>query len=257
MNTYEKQEPEDLHLTREEVQRTIAHHLLARAKQTGEDPREIQARMGGVGGGPNLLEFLGSIKVTRERYAERYEFRPHQTSASDSLDRIRAIPEQVRQTIAGNEVVEGDAVHAIREWQELSGDRAKGLLLLGPAGAGKTLHACLLLRGNILDIDREGHIVGEARLSMHLGTGTKSDKREALSPLESTSLLVVDYMGQAKIQRGWEAAVMEFLRARWEAGKRCVLTYRGELDAFKQCYGADGWATVERFCTVVKVRRGS
>ena len=257
MNTYENRTPKDLYLTAEETQRHVAMYVFGQSRRTGEAPEAIQARLGGAGGGPNLLEFLGSVRVVREKYADRFEFEPQKTQANDSQDRLKGMPDVVRQTIARSGVVEGDAVHAMHEWQELSGDRSRGLLLLGPAGAGKTLHASLLLRGNVLDIDREGWIIGESLLSMHLGSGTKAQKSEALAPLESTPLLVIDYMGQRKTQTNWESAILEFLRLRWESGKRCVLTFRGDLDAFKGCYGADGWATVERFCTVVQVRRGS
>lgn len=257
MSTYNNPPPADLYLAPEETQREVALYMLGRARQTGESTEQIQRRMSGVEGGPNLLEFLGKVQVIREKHAPRYEYEPHQTNAADGMDRLKAMPDVVRQTIATSAVVEGDAVHAMRQWQELKGDRSRGLLLLGPAGAGKTLHACLLLRGNVLDIEPEGWIIGESMLSMHLGTGTKDHKEKSLGPMIATPLLVVDYMGQRKTQAVWEAAVLEFMRMRWEAGKRCVLTFRGDLDAFKGCYGADGWATVERFCTVVRVRRGS
>lgn len=249
--------PKDLHISPEESQRAVARYLISEAQRTGQNPKAIRDRMSSVHGGPNLLEYLGQVRVVRQRYASLVEYQPTQTTATDRADRLRGIPVETVEIIDRGGVVEGDAVHSIRQWQALSGGRARGLLLLGAAGAGKTLHASLLLRGDVFDVAPEGWFIGESLLTMHLGSGTKSDKQDALAPMQSTPLLVVDYMGQRKAMHSWEAAVLEFLRLRWESGKRCVLTFRGELDAFKQCYGADGWATVERFCTVVKVRRGS
>lgn len=248
MTTYNHQPPEDLHLTPKEVQRETAQYLFGQASLTGESIEKIAERMG------PLINYLGSLKVVREKYSARYSYEPTATKG-DRADRLKGISDTVRRTITTNGLVEGDAVNSIREWQKLGGDRAKGLLLLGGAGSGKTLHAACLLLGNVLTVDPDGYWVGESVLSTHLGTGTKSDKREALTPLEAAPLLVIDFMGLRKPQTGWEAAVMEFMRIRWEAGRKCVLTFRGDLDAFKRCYGADGWATAERFCTVLKVRR--
>jgi hypothetical protein len=243
-------------LTPKETKHQVAMYMLGEAHRSGEDPKAIMARMSGQHGA-NLIEYLGSMRVTREQYAYMHEYEPTVTSSKHGSARISAIPDPVRQAIQTSAVVEGETMAHMREWQTLKGDRGKGLLLLGGAGCGKTLHACMLLLGNSLDVEPEGHFVGESVLAMHLGTGTKSDKIASLAPLESTPLLVVDYMGQRKPQMGWEASVIEFLRLRWEAGRRCVLTCRGDEEGFIRVYGADRWATVQRWCTVLKVRRGA
>ena len=247
MTTYSKT-PSDLYLTPKEAQRETAQYLFGQARLTGEPIEAMAQRMG------PLIGYLGSLRVMREKYAHRLDYEPDRTKG-DSVDRLKGIADSVRTTIMRNGVVEGDAVSEMRQWQKLGGDRAKGLLLMGGAGIGKTLHAALLLLGDVLDVEPEGYFIGESVLVMHLNSGTKNDKREALKPLEATPLLVVDFMGQRKAYTGWEAGLMEFLRVRWEAGRKCVLTFRGDLDGFKRVYGADGWATVERFCTVLKVRR--
>ena len=255
MHTYNNP-PSDMFLTEDETKRQVAMYMVAQARQSGETPDEIVRRMADSSG-RNLIEYLGNMRVTREKYAHMHEFELRRSSDERTASRLDSIPDAVRQTIGSSGLVEGEAVAHMREWQGLKGDRGKGLLLLGGAGAGKTLHASLLLMGDALDVEPDGRFIGESLLSMHLGTGTKADKLASLSPLESTPMLVVDYMGQRKPQMGWEASVIEFLRLRWEAGRKCVLTFRGDESEFVRVYGADRWATVQRWCTVLKVRRGA
>jgi hypothetical protein len=252
-NTYRS--PEDLRLSEEESRKQVALYVMARASRSGETPADMMHRLGGGDGdAPNLLSFLGSIEVTRERYADRYATKWDGLPAKDDAGRLRAMPDSVRQVIASGAVRHGETVRHIREWQGLKGSRSLGLLLLGDAGVGKTLHASLLLKGSLLDVDRDGFFVGESVLSMHLTSGTKADKLAALAPMEDASTLVVDYMGRPKPASRWEVGIVEFLRMRWEAGRKCVLTFRGGVAEFQQIYGADGWATVQRFCTVLTVK---
>jgi hypothetical protein len=252
-NTY--REPADLHLSDEESRRQVALYVMAKAGRTGEDPAAMMHRLGGGDGdAPNLLNFLGSIKVVRERYASRFETKWDGLPAKDDAGRLRAMPDLVRKTIASGAVRQGETVRHMREWQSLRGSKSLGLLLLGEAEAGKTLHASLLLKGSVLDVDPDGFFVGESVLSMHLTSGTKADKREALGPMQDASTLVVDYMGMPKPASRWEIGIVEFLRMRWEAGRKNVLTFRGDVAKFQHIYGADGWATVQRFCTVLTVK---
>lgn len=61
-------------LTPEETKRQVAMYMLAAARQSGEEPKEIMARMSGKTG-PNLIELLGEMKVTREKYAYMHKSR--------------------------------------------------------------------------------------------------------------------------------------------------------------------------------------
>jgi len=251
------QEPNDMFLTGDETKRAVVEYMFARSRQTGETPEAMAERYGSRGERGGLLGLLARMRVTREKYANMHEFTPSHAKVDDN-SRLAAIPDAVRQVIASNAVVEGETVHQMREWQELSGDRSRGLLLLGKSGHGKSLHASMLLLGSTLTVEPEGHILSESTLAMYLGMRIAKERRQNIAPLLSAPLVVIDYMGQRKAHiSGWEASVIEFMRLRWEAGKRCVLTFRGDLEGFRSVYGADGWATVERFCTVLTVRRGA
>jgi len=240
-----------MYLTPTEVQREVSNYMTAQALRSGETPAEMLARPNG-----GVFRALAQMRVTRQKYRHLTEWTPTHKKSDDVESRTGSISDSVQRTIKTNAVVEGAGVHGMREWQALKGEKGQGLLLLGGAGEGKSLHAAMLLVGNALEVEREGVHVAESQLCVNIGLRREREREAAMSPLQSAPLVVVDHMGVRKHQSGWEAGVVEFLRGRWEAGRKCVLTFRGDVGAFRRVYGADGWATVERFCTVMTVRRG-
>ena len=162
-----------------------------------------------------------------------------------SLARARlasaGIPQRYRdctlENFSDNTLSLTNARRAAREFVDSYPAAEAGLLLVGPAGRGKTHLACAILSELVLTKGATGLYVDFSDLLMKIQTSFRSDadvsKEGVLTPYSEAEILVLDELGASK-PHAWVLDVLySLLNARYNRKKITIATsnFEDELDA--------------------------
>lgn len=237
--------PPDYRLTEREVLAMINDY----AQERGSDRKRVL----------ELVAMVGGIRPIRDKYSkfgqEVEEARAAEVEASTPV----GIPDVIAKFLATRPQTLFTVQRAAIAWaQPLRGPspnmRHLGLLICGTQ-LGKSCAAAMTITPGYVTVGRNRrYFIAESELIRNLMQ--TRDRDASMSRYRNVQTLVVDHLGSS-ITHGAKGfrEVVEFLRMRWEAGNRNVLTTRlSGRDELIKNYGLDAWATFERYCTIVQTQ---
>lgn len=247
-----RDEPNDLYLTDEERKRIFHDYI----RSTPGAADRFRAN-------PGLLAAVsGMSRIVRQRYSGWHEGVEAKVEQAKIEAEPTGIPESVAQRLKSPGLFYGPTQKQALAWAKgPSGPQATmrhlGLFIYGPTW-GKTIAACMTISPAHVKVGRgKRAFVSEANLLKAMATRPSQQNPNPLLPFENVMRLVVDHMGALEPGKKTTREVIEFLRGRWERGLTNVLTTRKTVPEFQDHYGADAWATVERFCTMCEAKKAN
>lgn len=121
-----------------------------------------------------------------------------------------------------------------------AGERS-GIILSGPAGAGKTVTACALLRSWAIDGGKRGVYTTAIALANARRDGGFGETPELIARAIRAQLLVIDDIGQETLNEPCRASLREVVWARYDRGAPTIYTTAQPQDWVVQAHG-DGFA---------------
>lgn len=158
------------------------------------------------------------------REAEDRQRRAHERYEAVCRVRASGISERATRAFAAGL----DKTPATQAVETFIGSGRTFLLLMGSAGAGKTL-ACTLA------LARRGMFVRAlelARLSVY-----EQNDRFTLESAHKASTLVIDDLGAENLHDGWRPVLDELIDIRWGNQRKTIITTNLDKTAFKARYG--------------------
>lgn len=223
---------------------------------------------------PNTCPLCGGTGWVLEAIEGRKQARPCSCRA-ESLRRERLeaaeIPERYRQCNLDNFNEKGSALVSAkgtaREFVDQYPVVESGLLLVGPAGRGKTHLACAILSELVVTKAVQGLYVDFSDLLMRIQTSFRPDadlsKESVLTPYAETELLVLDELGASK-PHPWVLDVLyNLLNTRYNRKRITIATSNfedepdsvsGEREKLEDRIGYRLRSRLYEMCRIVTVR---
>ncbi len=242
-------EPPDLYLTRDECRAIVFQYL-----NRNEGAAERMAQH-------HFVEILCSLpRVTRDKYKGWHEAKARDKEQAEAESTPTGIPETIAAKLKARTLFMGPTQLDACRWA--AGPRGPqatmrhlGMLIYGPTW-GKTIAGCMTISPTHVQVGRGRRVfVSESALLKLILSKPTIATPDPTGPYRKAHRLVVDHMGALEPGKKATREMIEFLRERWERGRSNVLTTKLTLEQIKAHYGADAWATIERFCTMNEARK--